>query len=170
MNEFVINNKLIENHSFWYTCGTKIYDLALQDYPNDNYFSNLDISVLDLDLFEINRTKGVTNEYCTVDGVIGIALDFQNNKFISSQLLLVELKLNYESTKGFSVENLKKKISHSIDLLGADISINSNYLVVFENNILSDLFHSLLSPLSSGTGFSVAAENVIPDTSIINSY
>ena len=135
MNKVVVNNSLIEQHPFWSCCGSSLLAVAKKDSPHGRYFCNMDISVLDLDLYEEKKVTGITDKGSTVDGVVGVALDFQNNKFISPQLLLVELKLNNESTKAFSSDNIKKKISHSIDLLGADIPLYSNYLVVFEDNI-----------------------------------
>lgn len=142
MNKVVVNNFLLARHSFWSSCGSNLEALARKDYPNANYFCGSDISALDLDLYEAKKVKGITDRGCTIDGVLGIALDFQSKKFISSQLLLVELKLNNESTKGFSCGNIRKKVSHSIDLLGADVQIHSNYLVVFENTIASKFVSS----------------------------
>lgn len=68
------------------------------------------IECLDMDEYEAHYVKNGAND-STMDAVIGIA-NFENNRKSGSSLLMVELRLGYQSAKNLTASSLNNKVVH----------------------------------------------------------
>ncbi|NPD91644.1 hypothetical protein [Xylanibacter muris] len=133
MEPLAFDNGIIINHKFYRHCGKTLDTVSKKDYPDEEFFDK-SILCLDMDAFETQTHKG-SKEH-TVDAIIGIK-DFSNNKFHSHRLLLIELRIDFESEKRLSKTELEKKVCHTKELLGNDIAINKISFFVFKQDIIN---------------------------------
>lgn len=121
---------------------SRLDDLALRDYPNKNYFAGTDIPALDLDSYETDRT-GKGNNDCTVDAAIGICNE-QQGAPVHPRLMLVELRNGYKAVEKVKPDEVKRKETHSRDLLReADCNVRVDEIVglVFDENLENQLLN-----------------------------
>lgn len=84
---------------------------------------------IDLDAYEKGLKKGIHNP--TVDAVIGVF----SGKI--SELVLVELRLNYEKADNLSPTKLEKKVSCSKDILSGCGKLHAMVYFVFNHRVQS---------------------------------
>ncbi len=132
MEQWIYNNQLVEGHSLYPPCGSTLNDVSNRDYPDTNYF-HTDIKCLDIDYYEKQvLRKGQADN--TVDAVIGIS-SFENNRAINPSLLLIELRMNYQSTNRLSKTEMERKVTYTKALLSGKSSIKKESLFIFSDNL-----------------------------------
>lgn len=129
----VLNNKVVEDNGLFNNYGTTLYDLSKKDYPRKEYFDKFRmIKCIGLDEFEASvrceRDK-------TMDAAIGVSC-FNRGRVSSPHLLLVELRMGYNSSKNLSMSNMLSKSIHSRDLLGYDTVVDKRDYYVFDDAII----------------------------------
>ncbi len=107
---------------------TELNLLCERDYGKSCF--DRQIMCLDLDAYEAS-CKGAND--ATMDAAVGIA-DYQNNQLSSGRHLLVELRFGYKSTQNFDLSNMKRKISHSRDILCSE-PINEDVVFIYDISI-----------------------------------
>lgn len=107
-NEDIIVSHLIAKH-----CLCLLDEVSQRDYNKVGIFSNK-IKCLALDDYETKFCGGSKDN--TMDAAVGIS-DYQNNRKVNHRLLLVELRLDYQSSRNLEKSSLVRKIKHSKDLL-----------------------------------------------------
>lgn len=105
--------------------------LCRRDYKGIEYFHRK-IVCLDMDAYETSLSG---NNDATMDASIGIA-SYDNNTMKESRHLLVELRFNYKSTNNFDVTNMRKKVSHTKDLLSGD-KIHDKFVFIYTDEVAS---------------------------------
>lgn len=133
--ELAFDNKVIKRHHIYAVCHNTLHAVSKRDYPRDEFFDTR-IECLDMDKYESEQAKG--EKGMTMDAAIGIC-KHENNKFVDSKILLVELRMGYRSPKNIHASELLQKVSHTKDLLGMDIDIMGLYLFVFRKNVIEQM-------------------------------
>ena len=132
MEGLIINNAYLHLHSLWSVCPSTLMDIANRDYPKKNYFKTLNVDALDLDTHEKNiHKKKRGNMACTGDAVIGIALEKKGNTLVHPSVMIVELRMGYKHGDNISLNELKKKITHTETLLSTELPIYPKYYFIF---------------------------------------
>lgn len=108
--------------------------LCRRDY-NKAYFHKQFVC-LDMDAYETSLSG---NNDATMDASVGIA-DYENNRMANGRHLLVELRFGYKSTGNIDVENMRRKICHTKDLLVED-RIHERYVFVYEDRVVPQAKH-----------------------------
>lgn len=103
--------------------------LCRRDCKGKDFFHK-QIVCLDTDAYETSLSG---NNDATMDASVGIA-DYENNRMANSRHLLVELRFNYKSTRGFDVDNMRRKISHTKDLLKDD-GIHPRFVFIYTDAV-----------------------------------
>jgi len=129
--QLVNDNAVLRAHPMYSLYHKSLHNISLKDYPNDCYF-RADIDGIDLDQYEIDRTIG--NRDMTMDAIVGIA-DYINNRTVNNRLLLVELRMDYDSTKHLRHSKLQGKIAHSRFEVGASVRVDEESVFVFRNDV-----------------------------------
>lgn len=135
----------VVGHSLAASCLSSLAELSERDYPGRHYFL-LDIPALDMDTYEHSR-PGVNQR--TTDAVIGICNARDGNP-VCRRLLLVELRMDYQSTRNLSVGEIKDKESHTRQLLREcpdDAAQDSSLCLVFDPEI-ANLAYSWIKRVS----------------------
>ena len=149
MATLVIDNDVVKGHSLYKDCGSLLSVLSERDYGN-NYFKD-SVVCLDGDGLEtIQAMKCKREKKHTVDAVIGIA-DYVNNSMRSERLQLVELRLGYKTTKHLNATDLTMKVTHSVEMLGGEVSIDETVLFVFDDS-MKQRARRWFSDLNNGSG------------------
>lgn len=130
-SNLVFDNAVLRSHSFYGKYHRSLHDISLKDYPDDNYFRT-DVDGIDLDQYEMDRA--IANRDMTMDAMIGVA-DFCNNRAVNSRLLLVELRMDYDSTKHLRHSSLHGKIDHSRTAVGASVRVDEENLFIFRCDV-----------------------------------
>ena len=130
----IFDNKIVSRHPIYRKFHKMLNDISERDYPGKDYFDKR-IDALDLDTYESSIPD--SNDH-TVDAVIGIKT-YQNNRPTNPRLLLVELRMDYKSTKNLSETDLNSKVVHSRSLLGMDIPVERLVYFVFNDGIISQV-------------------------------
>lgn len=125
------DNDYLRGHPLYLKCLALLNDVSERDYPGNNYFDKR-IECLDMDTYEREVCFGQAD--CTIDAVIGIS-DRNNNRRGNRRLLLVELRMEYQSDAHLSETKLVKKIRHTRDLLGAALAIERKTWFVFSRDV-----------------------------------
>lgn len=131
MEDWIYNNPILEGHTLYPRCNSTLNEVSNRDYPNTNYF-NPEIKCLDMDTYEHSLRKAQSNH--TVDAVIGIST-YENNHALNSRLLLVELRMRYQSTAHLVKADMEAKVSYTKSLLGAEKTINRESVFVFSDSM-----------------------------------
>lgn len=106
----------------------KLNDICERDYGERLFQDTL--LCLDLDKYE----KSLTGDNdATIDAATGIA-NYMNNHISSPRHLLVELRLGYKSTRNFDLGNMKRKVTHSRDILKPQ-NVNDRIVFLFDNQV-----------------------------------
>lgn len=141
MEPSVYNNDIVSNHSLYAYCASTLNAVSERDYPGKNYFAP-QIICMDMDTYETSVCHG--NADSTTDAVIGISTCV--NKVMSEhRLLLVELRMGYQSANTLSKRNLERKVSHTRELLGGELTIEHENIFVFSDNVASQARHKIES-------------------------
>lgn len=125
MVPIVYNDDIIVSHSIARHCLCLLDEISQKDYKKVGIFSNK-IKCLSLDDYEAKFCGGSKDN--TMDAAVGIS-DYQKNRKVNHRLLLVELRLEYQSIKNLDKSPLIRKIKHSRDLLsGSEIDQKSCFI------------------------------------------
>lgn len=127
----VCNNGVLSKHPLYCKYKMSLHNISLKDYPKDNYF-RLDIDGIDLDQYE--KDNYPQHNDMTMDAVVGIA-DYANNRIVKERLLLIELRMKYQSTNTLKVQELDNKICHSRSIIGSSIQVDDESLFVFNDKV-----------------------------------
>lgn len=132
MEPVIYDNDFLHKHSLWPKCGCGLNDdISNRDYPGTNYFDRR-IDALDVDLYEAKLRRGQSDK--TADAVIGI--ESCNNKTRSNpRLLVIELRLDFKSSNGISVTSVIDKIDNTKQILGGELPINNESILVYSDNV-----------------------------------
>jgi hypothetical protein len=122
-DNFIIGHKLATKYL------SNLDALCRRDYKGKDYFHK-QIVCLDMDAYESSLSG---NNDATMDASVGIA-DYENNRMANSRHLLVELRFGYKSTGNIDVENMRRKIRHTKDLL-VDDRIHERFVFIYEDKI-----------------------------------
>lgn len=115
-------------------CLTVFNDLVVKEgYDGVGNVFNDDIIVLDMDCIEINnaRNEGNRNRNSSMDCTFAIKDEVNNNV----EMLLVELRFNYQKLKKLKQEKLLDKVSGSTLALGTSVPISTTYVFIFKTNL-----------------------------------
>lgn len=131
LERLIINNKVVEEHAIAQSYLSTLHAISWRDYHPIDYFQETpQIDALDLDGYEKSLQK--KQLACTSDAVIGVAIDYQNGRFVSPRLLLVELRMDYKHGDSISLTSLRNKVNHSKTLLlNGTASLHDKYYFVF---------------------------------------
>lgn len=133
-SDTVFDNAILLSHSAYSKgYGLKLNEVSIRDYKTGGF--NDKIVCIDLDTYERATKTGSPNN--TMDAVIGIC-NYQNNRRVSKRLLLVELRLDYKSSRNLSGTELRRKSSHSRALLGMEVNIDPNDYFIFDDKIIEE--------------------------------
>ena len=124
-NEDIIVSHLIAKH-----CLCLLDEVSQRDYNKVGIFSSK-IKCLALDDYETKFCGGSKDN--TMDAAVGIS-DYQNNRKVNHRLLLVELRLDYQSSRNLDKSSLVRKIKHSKDLL-SESRIAPNSCFIFSEEV-----------------------------------
>lgn len=129
--QLVSDNDVLRLHPMYAVYHKSLHDISLKDYPNDNYF-RMDIDGIDLDQYEIDRA--ISNRDMTIDAMVGVA-DYSKNRVVNSRLLLVELRMDYDSTKHLHHSKLLGKVNHSRIVVGSAVRVDEQSVFVFQDGV-----------------------------------
>ena len=146
MEPSVYNNDFLSRHSLFAYCASTLNEVSERDYPGKNYFDP-QIACLDVDTYETSVCHG--NADSTTDAVIGISTCI--NKVMSShRLMLVELRMNYQSANNLRKSDLESKVSHTKDLLDGELPIDPQSIFVFTDSVAPQARHWIESRRHEG--------------------
>lgn len=128
MEPVVYNNAIVEKHSAYSKARSTLQSVSEKDYGNTYQFDP-EIKCIDGDKFIGDKLK-------SVDAIIGIS-DYKSNRCENPHLLLVELRMDYESGKTLSKSALEQKVFHSKNFLGAELPINNYSVFVFNDQVIN---------------------------------
>lgn len=114
-------------------CLTIFNDLIVTEgYDGTGNIFNDDVIVLDMDCVEINnaRDDGNRDRNSSMDCTFAIK-DVNHNV----EMLLVELRFNYQKLKRLKQQKLLDKVSGSTLALGTSVPISSTYIFIFKTNL-----------------------------------
>lgn len=131
MEPVVFDNATVRRHSIHASCHNTLNAVSNRDYPNSDFFRP-DIECLDLDAYEKEHCGGQAD--CTVDAVLGIC-SCHNKRKSAYRLLLVELRMNYQSERNLSKTDMERKVLHTRDILGEELAIERESIFIFNNRI-----------------------------------
>ena len=144
VSDIVFDNAILLSHTAYSKgYGLKLNEVSIRDYKAGGF--NDKIVCIDLDTYERAAKSGSPNN--TMDAAIGIS-NYQNNRRVSKRLLLVELRLDYKSSKNLSGTELRRKSSHSRTLLGLEVSIDPNDYFIFDDKIIEESRRKINNPYS----------------------
>lgn len=132
MEQLVYNNEVVAAHSFYPLCHSFLNTVSNKDYPGRDYF-NPEIECLDMDFYEKNVLHKAQADH-TVDAVIGVQT-YEKNQGTNVRLLLVELRMGYESAKRLSKEEIEGKSAHTKALLSGEKAIHRISFFVFTKKV-----------------------------------
>ena len=132
MEAIVFDNGVIRQCSLFDSCGETLLNVSNRDYPGRYSFDSR-IECLDIDSYERNVCG--QNPENTVDAVIGVCNCKNNKRKTLCRLLLLELRMDYESNRNLSVTQMTRKVAHTKELLGGDILIDANSFFIFDNAV-----------------------------------
>ena len=145
MEPTIYSNKTTRCHSIWKISPALFDDISNRDRKGSNYFSK-EIEALDMDNYE--KTRG-GNADRTVDAVIGIETCINKN-CMSPRLMMIELRTNYDNPNNLSKSELERKVSHSSQLLGAELSIERHKILLFRDEVAAQARSWLASKTEEG--------------------
>ena len=132
MEAMVFDNDIIRQSTLFDSCTDTLQNVSNKDYP-DRYSFDSRIECLDIDAYERNVCG--ENPDNTVDAVIGVCNCKNDKRKTMPRLMLLELRMDYESNRNLSVSQMTKKVAHTRDLLGGDVLIEPNSYFIFDNAI-----------------------------------
>lgn len=134
MEEWIYNNKIVQEHSLFRFCGSTLNGVSDKDY-HGKYKFNPDIECLDIDNYEKNVLKK-QQSFHTGDAVIGIST-YENNRDKDLRLMVVELRMGYVSISNLSKKDMEAKVTYTKSLLGGEKSISRESIFIFNNGFIA---------------------------------
>lgn len=129
----VCDNAVLQGHAMYARYHRPLPVISLKDYPHDTYFqSRPDIDGIDIDQFEIDRA--IADRDMTMDAMVGVA-NYSNNRPVNNRLLLLELRMDYDSTKHLRHSKLHGKINHTRATIGTSVRVDEDNVFVFRNDV-----------------------------------
>lgn len=111
---------------------TTLTDISERDYPRKGYFAGTEIPAIDIDAYEASRPG---NNRRTADAAIGIC-DENGARRTRHRLLLVELRMAYDTTSNLHVGELVDKERHSRELMAdGDTATDKTMCLVFRPDL-----------------------------------
>lgn len=139
MEPLVYNNDILSKHSLYGYCASTLNTVSERDYPEKNYFDPK-IACLDMDTYEASVSHG--NAGSTTDAVIGVST-CKNKKMSQHRLMLVELRMKYQSADTLSKSDLESKVTHTRDLLDGELTIEHKNIFVFTEQVAPQALHKI---------------------------
>ena len=130
--QLVNDNAILQAHPMYAAYHRSLHDISLKDYPRGNYFRT-DIDGIDLDKYEVDHV--IANRDMTMDALVGVA-DYSKNRVVNSRLLLVELRMDYDSTKHLRHSKLLGKVNHSRTAVGSAVMVDEESVFVFRDDVV----------------------------------
>jgi len=168
--QLVNNNDILKEHPLYTAYHKSLHDISLKDYPHDNYFRS-DIDAIDIDKYEEDCSHG--NQDKTMDALIGIA-DYSHNAIVNARLLLVELRMDYDSTSTLRHSKLRGKVIHTRAIVRSTIRLDEDNVFVFREDIVEQakkwMFNTANEYSDAGSWIAVSPselENLLPPASSI---
>ena len=134
MEEWIYNNKIVQEHSLFRFCGSTLNNVSDKDYQG-KYKFNPDIECLDIDDYEKNVQRK-QQSFHTGDAVIGIST-YENNRGKDPRLMVVELRMGYVSISNLSKKDMEAKVTYTKSLLGGEKSISRESIFIFNNGFIA---------------------------------
>lgn len=134
MEEWIYNNKIVQEHSLFRFCGSTLNNVSDKDYQG-KYKFNPDIECLDIDDYEKNVQRK-QQSFHTGDAVIGIST-YENNRSKDPRLMVVELRMGYVSISNLSKKDMEAKVTYTKSLLGGEKYISRESIFIFNNGFIS---------------------------------
>ena len=132
IKQLVNDNSILEEHPLYDAFHKSLHDISLKDYPHDTYFRT-DIEAIDLDAAEKVLVAGEQDK--TMDAMVGIA-DYSSNRMVNRRMLLVELRMDYDSTDCLRHSSLQGKVSHTRAIVHSEIRIDEDNVFVFRDDVV----------------------------------
>ncbi|UPS45242.1 hypothetical protein M1D30_03465 [Prevotella sp. E15-22] len=146
MEPVVYNNEFLRHHPLIECCLSTLNTVSERDYPGKNYF-NPEIECLDIDTYECKHSHGERG--CTADAVIGISAC--KNKVLSGhRLQIVELRIDFKSPKNLRKDELENKVTHTKELLGTELPVDTYSIFVFSEKVAPQARHWVESQKHEG--------------------
>ena len=139
MEPLVYNNDILSKHSLYGFCASTLNAVSERDYPGMNYFDP-QIACMDMDTYETNVSHG--NADSTTDAVIGVSTCI-NKKMSQHRLMLVELRMRYQSADTLSKGDLERKVTHTRKLLDGELTIEHENIFVFTERVAPQAIHKI---------------------------
>ncbi len=130
--QLVNNNDILKKHPLYTVYHKSLHDISLKDYLHDNYFRS-DIDAIDIDKYEEDCSHG--NQDKTMDALIGIA-DYSHNASVNARLLLVELRMGYDSISTLRHSKLRGKVKHTRAIVRSTLRVDEDNVFVFREDIV----------------------------------
>lgn len=150
MEPIVFDNDVIRQSTLFDRCANTLHNLSNRDYPN-RYSFDVRIECLDMDVYE--RSVCGQNPDNTVDAVIGVCNCKNDKRKTLHRLMLLELRMDYESNRNLSVTQMTRKVAHTRDLLGSDVPIENNSFFIFDNAVSEQVKRWFVSKRNEGGSF-----------------
>lgn len=141
MEPLVYNNDIVSKHSLYALCASTLNTVSERDYPGKNYFDP-QIACMDMDTYETSVCFGYADR--TMDAVIGVS-SCDNKAMSEHRLLLVELRMRYQSADTLSKGNLEDKVLHTRKLLDGELTIGHENVFVFTEKVAPQARHMINS-------------------------
>ena len=137
MEALIFDNDTVKAHRLYPCFGSTLYKVSKKDYKNDDFFDK-SIECIDVDSYETARCAGHTSmdEQPTADAAIGVRKHLGGGRFSKPAMMIVELRMDYETGKNLSGSNMSDKIKHTKELLGMDTIMHGTCYFVFRNNVI----------------------------------
>lgn len=136
----IFDNDFLHTHPFYQKVHSTLVDVSDRDYAMAPFDKR--IECLDMDDYEAHYVTNGTND-STMDAVIAIA-NYENNRKSGSCLLMVELRLGYQSAKNITALSLNNKVKHTVTLLNpAAYPISQDAIFVFKADVCQQAKHKL---------------------------
>ena len=132
----ICDNAVLQGHILYAKYHSPLHVISLKDYKHDIYFqSRPDIEGIDIDQFEIDRS--IADRDMTMDAMVGVA-DYNNNRAVNNRLVLLELRMDYDSTKRLRHKKLLGKINHTRAAIGAVVRVDEENVFVFRKDVAEE--------------------------------
>lgn len=139
MEQLVYNNDILFKHSLYGYCASTLNAVSERDYPGKNYFDP-QIACMDMDAYENSISHG--NAGCTTDAVIGVST-CKNKTKSQHRLMLVELRMKYQSADTLNKGVLESKVAHTRELLDGELTIEHENIFVFTEQVAPQARHKI---------------------------
>ncbi|MBR4644624.1 MAG: hypothetical protein IKO73_05645 [Bacteroidaceae bacterium] len=132
----VCDNAVLQGHALYAKYHRALYVISLKDYKHDTYFqSRPEIEGIDIDQFEVDRS--IADRDMTMDAMVGVA-DYSNNRAVNNRMVLLELRMDYDSTKHLRHKKLLGKINHSRAAIGTAVRVDEENVFVFRKDVAEE--------------------------------